>query len=119
MYRKRIVDSSLDSRGRQGFYQFLAAWGENRINVEHMTIGGIFQGKLETAIGKRHTVCSCMAPAGFGPVFQVAELYAQHRALDSFHTIVEAFQYVFVLFLRPPVPKHSHLPRQFRIASSD
>src|SRR6266852_3712861 len=116
MDRHRIVDRGLDALLGERLHQALPIRRTYCVDVIDVPSVGRLGGDRHAAIREQGAIARRVRSPRLGPPFEVAQLDAQDRALDTLHPVVVARQRVMVLAVLAPVPQHADGARLLLVA---
>ena len=93
--------------------------GADRVDVVDVAVVGQGGRSHDAAALEQLVVARRGRAARLGPLLEMAQLHAQHRALDALEPVVVALELVVVALLRAPVAQHADLPRVVGVVGDD
>src|SRR5581483_6019360 len=106
--REWVMNAGLNAAGIEGGYKVIAVISQDGIDMIDMAVAGEFGWQRDAAAGKEAPVGGGVSAAGLGPLFEVAQLDAEHGALDAFHAVVVALEDVLVFLFGSPITEHAN-----------
>src|SRR4029077_18414014 len=96
-----IVYSGLYSFGQQSGLQRVAVGGSQSVDVIDMPCPWHLGGCFNIAVRQQLIVFAHNGTACLGPLFKMAQLHAQYRALETLHAVVVPAKHVMILAILP------------------